>query len=199
MTKRIIYIFLVGTLVWSCNSYVTREADDLYMKGEYKAAIIQYDEFLATKPKDVKSLYNRGRAYEELGQVEKAKADFIRVLDIDSENINANLSMGKYWSNREQHNQATNFFDKVLRKDARNVTAYLLKGRSFHKTGDFKEAIKNYNLAVEFDKKNQDAFLYRGALRINIGQVRRACDDLNRAKVLGSSEAAKAFNKYCKN
>jgi len=199
MIKKSILFVAVLLVFASCNSELTRDADALFMKGDYKAAIAAYDEYLSTKPKDIKSIYNRGRAYEELGQIERAKTDFIRVLDIDSENINANLSMGKYWYNKSDYKQAINFFDKVIAVDARQESAYLLKGRSLHKTGEFKPAVQNYNLVIELNNKNEEAFLYRGALRVNLGQTKKACDDFTRSRALGSDEAASAFNKYCKN
>jgi tetratricopeptide (TPR) repeat protein len=198
--KRGSVVFVILVLILSgCNSELSREADRLLEQGDYKAAIAAYDEYLVTKPKDVKSLYNRGRAYEELGQIERAKADFITILDIDGNNVNANLSMGKYWYNREDYKQAINFFDKVIQVDNTEEPAYLLKGRSLHKMGKFKEAVQNYNVVIELNNKNADVYLYRGALRINLGQTKKGCDDLTRSRELGAEEASAAYNKYCKN
>lgn len=198
MINRCLPIIAIVLLIASCTSQVSKDADALFMQGEYEAAIAAYTEFLTTKPRDIKSIYNRGRAYEELGQLGKARADFIKVLDIDSENINANLSMGKYWYNQEDYKQAIDFFDKVLTVDSNVESAYLLKGRSLHKMGNLKEANRNYNVVIDLNNKNQDAYLYRGALRVSLNQTSRACDDFTRARALGSEEAGTAFNKYCK-
>lgn len=192
-------LFVVFTFVLAaCHSDVTREGDRLFNEGQYDGAIRAYTEYLSTKPKNVKSLYNRGRAYEELGQTEKARADFIRVLDISPENLNANMSMGKYWYNKKGYDQAINFFDKVIQVDGRTSDAYMFKGRAFHKKGEFEEAIKSYNLAIEFDRRNGDAFLYRGALKVAMKQHRAACNDFTRARALGADEAGTALTKYCK-
>ena len=51
---------------------------------------------------------------------------------------------------------------------------------------------------INFDNKSGEAFLYRGALKIALNQERSACNDFNRAKALGASEAADALSKYCK-
>lgn len=199
MSKIARFVF-VGMIVFlsACNSDVTREADALFMEGNYQAAIEAYNEYLATKPKDVKSLYNRGRAYEEIGQLSNARADFEKVLDIEPENVNGNLSMGKYWYNAKDFNKAIYYFDKVIEVDGRVSTAYLLKGRSLHQQGDFDEAKKNYDQAINFDNKSGEAFLYRGALKIALNQNRSACNDFNRAKALGADEATDALSKYCK-
>ena len=190
----------VALTVWmaGCGADVTREADNLFRQGKYEEAIAAYDEYLATKPKDIKSLYNRGRAYEELGQLEKAKDDFIKVLNIDGDNLNANLSMGQYWYGKKDYNKALAFLDKVIVIDGRVSMAYLLKGRCYHQQGEFEEAKKNYDLAIEFDNENGEAFLYRGALKVALNQMKGACNDLNRARVLGAEEAGAALAKYCK-
>lgn len=188
-----IFISLVG-----CNADLTREADDLFKQGKYREAIEAYNEYLSTKPKDVKSLYNRGRAYQELGDVESAKKDFIGVLDLDRENLNANLSMGQYWYNEKDYNKAIAFLDKVIVIDGRESMAYLLKGRCLHQKSEFEKAKENYDLAINFDKKNAEAFLYRGALKIVLNQKRGACNDLNRALGLGAEEAKAAIAKHCK-
>jgi len=182
---------------FACESEVTEEGDSLFNEGKYSEAIESYTEYLATRPKDIKTLYNRGRAYEELDQVEKAREDFIGVLNIQPNNVNANLSMGKYWYNKKSYAQAINFFDKVIEVDGRVVDAYLLKGRSYHQQGDFDNAMINYNRAIDFDRQNQEAFLYRGALKVALNQKKGACSDLRRAKGLGSKDADAAIAKHC--
>lgn len=195
-------ILLLSTIVFTgffaCESEVTEEGDDLFNEGKFTEAVEAYSEYLETRPKDIKTLYNRGRSFEELGQIEKAKADFIGVLNIQPENVNANLSMGKYWYNKKSYARAINFFDKVIEVDGRVVDAYLLKGRSYHQQGDFDNAMINYNLAIDFDRQNQEAFLYRGALKVALNQTKGACSDLNRAKALGSKDADAAIAKHCK-
>lgn len=190
--------FCLMLLLASCSTDVSSEADQLFRQGNYREAIEAYDEFLATKPKDIKSLYNRGRAYEELGDLENARKNFISILDLDNENINANLSMGKYWYGKKEYARSINFLDKVIAVDGRVSTAYLLKGRSLHATGDFANAKKNYDQAINFDRKNAEAFLYRGALKVAQNSKNSACQDLNRARALGSEEAVAALARHCK-
>ncbi len=189
-------LLIIGLM--GCESGVTREGDQFFKEGRYQEAIDAYTEYLTTRPKDIKTLYNRGRAFEELGQAEKSRADFNAILDLDEDNLNANLSMGKYWYNKKDFNRAINFFDKVIAVDGRIVDAYLLKGRSYHQKGDFSEAMKGYNQAIGIDNKNENAFLYRGALKVALNQRKSACNDLFRAKALGSEEADAALTRHCK-
>lgn len=199
--KKLLSFLLVVVLISAlsaCNSGLTKEADGLFRDGKYREAVEAYNEYLTTKPKDIKSLYNRGRAYEELGDIESARKDFIKVLDLDNENLNANLSMAQYWYNKKDYNKAIAFCDKVIATDGRESTAYLIKGRCLHQKSLFDDAKKNYDLAIEFDRRNAEAFLYRGALKIVFNQKSGACNDLNRALALGADEAKAALAKHCK-
>ncbi|MFY0594483.1 tetratricopeptide repeat protein [Roseivirga sp.] len=193
-----ISLLMALILVSACGADITREADNLYKAGKYQEAIQAYNEYIDTKPKDIKSLYNRGRAFEQIGDLESARKDFTRVLDLDINNLNANLSMGKYWYGQKDYNKAIAFFDKVIEVDGRESMAYLLKGRSLHQKADFKNARANYDLAIDFDKKNAEAFLYRGALKIVQNKKTSACNDLNRALALGAEDAKAALAKHCK-
>lgn len=194
-TLLIIALFIA---VSSCNSGVTEEADIFFRDGKFQEAVEAYDEYLSTNPKDIKSIYNRGRAYEELGEIESARKDFIRVLDLDNKNLNANLSMAQYWYNKRDYNKAIAFSEKVIATDGRESMAYLIKGRCLHQTSKFTDARKNYDLAIDFDRKNAEAYLYRGALRIVFNQKKGACSDLNRALSLGADEAKAALAKHCR-
>lgn len=195
--RNTLVLLMLSAVLFSCNSEVTDQADALFREGKYEEAVQAYNEFLTTKPKDIKSLYNRGRAYEELGQTDQARQDFERVLELDEENINANMSMGKYWYNLGDYGRAIYYFDKVIEVDGRVSDAYLYKGRSLHKQGEFNEAMDFYDQAINFNGKNAEAFLYRGALKINLNQGRNACNDFTRAKALGAEDAAEALKKYC--
>ncbi|MCE7991031.1 MAG: tetratricopeptide repeat protein [Roseivirga sp.] len=198
MKKNIYLLIVMMAVLWSCGDDVTREADQLFNGGQYQAAIDSYTEYLTTKPKDIKSLYNRGRAFEELGQLENARKDFTRVLDLDSDNVSANMSMGKYWYGKKSYQRAINFFDKVIQVDGRVSDAYMFKGRCYHQMGEFEDAMNGYNQAIDFDKKNAEAFLFRGALRVALNQKRKACADLTRANALGAADAGAALSKHCK-
>lgn len=182
----------------ACNKEQKDEADVLMKDGNYQDAIALYTKRLATDPKNVRMLYNRGRAYEELGQVGKAKDDFERVLEIDEDNLSANMSMGNYFYNQQNYKRSIYYFDKAISIDGRVSKAYLLKARALHQQGDFRVARENYNLAIDFDKNNGEAHFYRGALFVALNQTRKACDDLTRARELGYPEAAAAVTKHCR-
>ena len=66
--------------VWSlllvgCDSKNSKEGDQLFSQGKYEEAVSQYSAYIEYNPDDIKSIYNRGRAYEELGEFDKSMDD----------------------------------------------------------------------------------------------------------------------------
>src|SRR5699024_8459024 len=93
-------------IVVGCGNSGDSEGDTYFARGEYEKAVQAYSEYIAITPSHVKSIYNRGRAYEELGQLDDARADYERVLKIDPKNQNAYLSVGQLYYNEGDFDNA---------------------------------------------------------------------------------------------
>ena len=75
--------FLFIIITYSCITDKTKEGDLYYKNNKYIEAITSYDESLKLDPNNVKSIYRRGRSYEELGIYNKALEDYLKVIEID--------------------------------------------------------------------------------------------------------------------
>lgn len=186
-------------MLTACKDERSNEGDRYYKQGKYEEAVKSYTEFLRLNPKDVKSLYNRGRAYQELGQTDKALEDFNQVIKEDPNNTNAYLSLANdYYYRLKDFDNAIFYADRVLKIDAQNEVAFTLKGKAYQKLGKLSEALEAYNNALSVNERYADAYLSRGSLRIYQKQNSRACTDFNQAKSLGAEGVDELINKYCR-
>ena len=80
--KYFLFIVLVNIL-FACQNENSLLGDRYFEAGDYQKAIEAYNEYLKLKPRHVKSIYNRGRCYQELGQYDRAMVDFNKVVDLD--------------------------------------------------------------------------------------------------------------------
>ncbi|UII24060.1 tetratricopeptide repeat protein [Fulvivirga ligni] len=192
--------FLIAlTIFSSCKDERSDLGDKYFKSGEYDKAVKAYTDYLHLEPTHIKSLYNRGRAYEELGQHDKAIADFNKVIKEDPLNASAYLSLASDFYYRLHDYENTIFYaEKALKYNEDNATAHTIKGKAFQKLGKLEEAMSAYNDAISVDKEFADAYLSRGLLRIHLKQTSRACTDFKLAKSLGSSSADQVVSKYCK-
>ncbi len=197
--KFILPIFFI-TLIFTgaCRNESTIMGDKYFEQGEYQKAIDAYNNYLEINPRNIKSIYNRGRSYEELGNQKKAMSDFEHVLKLDPKNVSALLSIGKNYYREENYDQALFFINKALEINDEEYMGHYLKGRVFHKQGMVRDAMDEYNTAISLNPKFGDAYLYRGALRLYMRQKNAACGDFQMAMNLDVAEAKEAYNKNCK-
>lgn len=193
-----LFTLLVLVFALSCKNENSELGDNYFNNGEYQKAVDAYSEYLRMQPRDIKTIYNRGRAYEELKNYNKALEDFRKVIKEDPLNVNAHLSITSDFYYRLKDYENTIFFsDKVLKLDEKNALAHTLKGKANQKLGQLREAMSSYNDAISVNKEFADAYLSRGSLRIYLKQISRACGDLQLAKSLGANQAEQLITKYC--
>lgn len=190
------WILIILVVAGACTGD-TIEGDRFFKKGEYEKAIQVYNEHLDTNPSHIKSLYNRGRSYEELGQFKEAIEDFEQVLKVSPGNANALLSLASISLKQNDPANAVYYAEQAVESADDNPSAYLLRGRGYHKQGKLEEALDDYNSAINLDKSIGQAYLYRGALKISMKRGKSGCSDLRIARSLNVPEAENALSKYC--
>ena len=145
LIKRVVGIFIIMTIFWACEDENSRLGDAYFNNGDYEKAISAYSEYLSLKPNNIKTLYNRGRAYEELGMYDKALKDFNQVLVNDLDHIQTHLSIGTDHFRNKRYKDAIYQSELVLAKNPQNSHAYLLRARSNQMEGKLKDAMTGYN------------------------------------------------------
>ena len=194
---RIIFALAILLLVSACGPGTSStEADNFFNDGNYEKAIELYTDYLDGSPKHIKSLYNRGRAYEEMGELEKANQDYLAVLDIDEKHVQANLSLGINSFREGDAERALFYFGHSVSADPDNYKALVLRGRAFHKLGNFPSAMKDFDEAIRVNSEGGDAYFYRGIIHLE-SNTRKACVDFQKASNLDVKDAKKALGKYC--
>ncbi|SMD45145.1 TPR repeat-containing protein [Aquiflexum balticum DSM 16537] len=187
-------VFMLG----ACSQGGSNKGDELFNEGKYKEAISAYNSFLASKPKNVKALYNRGRSYEELGEFKNAEKDFLAALDQDSKNIQVLLSLSNIYQKQKNHSSALLYADYAVEIPGAPAMAYFMKGRALHQIGNTQEALREYSAAIKMDKDFGQAYYYRGMLKIATDKKKSGCEDISLAIRLNVAIAQEASDKYCK-
>ena len=181
----------------ACDNESSQQGDQLFGQGKYEEAISEYSRYIEYNPDDIKSIYNRGRAYEELGEFDKSLADYERALGVDAKNINALMSIGKFHFRNEAYGDAAFYFDKAIKVKGGSAAAHFLSARANHKTGETTKAMEGYNRAISLNSDYGEAYLYRGALKVFLGKKSSGCSDLKKAMALETPEAEEALSEYC--
>jgi len=190
---------LIGILsLSSCSENISNKGDTLFGQKKYEEAVVEYDKVLKNNPKYLKGLYNRGRAYEELGDFKKAEKDFLAAFAIDGKNTQVMMSLSNIYQKQKNHTSALLFADYAVQVPGAPAMAFFLKGRALHQIGNTGEAMIEYSTAIKMNKEFGQAYYYRGMLKFATDKKKSGCDDIRAALKLGHKESQVAMDKYCK-
>jgi len=183
--------------VFSCGKKQDN-AKYLFDQGKYKEAIEVYDQKMGMEGNNASSLYNRGRCYEELGQIKEAVKDYERVLGVDNRHEGARLSLAGIAYNQKEFARALLLTNQVIAFQEKSFRAHFLQGRAQHQMGQAQQALESYNTTLSLNKDFGEAYLYRGAVKNSL-KMASACDDFKKAAIMKVEGAKNAFEKHCKN
>ncbi len=197
MKSRVFVFLLLISVIGACKNEDAYIGDRYYRNGEYEKAIEAYTEYLQLKPSNIKSIYNRGRAYEELGEYNAAVMDFKKVIDIDPNHVQARLSVASDLYRNKLYKDAIYQCDLVL-EHTQSAMAYFIRARGNQKSGNINLAMDDYKSAISLDSEFGEAYFYRGTLQIYRKQKSAACNDFKIAESLDIATATKARKDYCR-
>lgn len=171
------------------------EAYDAFNRQEWEKAIVLFDSWIATNPRDVDGYWLRGQAYEQIQNYEEALVNFSSLLSLDPENAEAYFARGRvryllkqYQSGIEDFESFLVFppgettriiyrkgaadqgFSQVMTAQSENpAEAYYHMGLCSFELGEYDLALSYFDLAIEYDRSNPDYYAEKGRSFARIG------------------------------
>jgi len=93
---------------------IYRRGLDKIQKGDYEAAIVDFNQYLQLKPNGIKAYYQRGLAFHKLGDHQGAIADLNQYLQFNPNHAEARYSRGLVRSELGDYNGATADYTKAM-------------------------------------------------------------------------------------
>ena len=130
-------------------------------KGDFAAAIADYDEAIKLDPKNASALTNRGTAHSEKGDADAAFADFDEAIKRNPRYASAYFNRANAYAARADADRAIADYTSSIRYDRRNVNAYIARGALYLAGGAVPKARADMALAARLDRKNAYAVLWQ--------------------------------------
>jgi len=188
-------LFVSPLLLLSC-SPKERNGEDLFEKGQFSEAVAYYSAYLDSNGFDAEIVYNRGRAYEEMGNVKAARTDFDLVLKQDERHLNSRLSLSRLAYEEGNYSRSLILTGLALDHHESSFEAHFLLARARHQLGYTTAAMEAYNTTISLNKNFGEAYLYRGALKATL-KIKSACEDFKIAERLKVDGGEEAVDKFC--
>jgi len=130
----------------------------------------------------------RAEYYAELGDFDKALADFEKVLSLMPV-ADAFLGRGCMYMKMGNLTSALADFNHAIEMEPTNAMAYSNRGAAYSKLEDMEKALANYDLAIQHDPNYATAYANRAFAYYKVGRYKDGVKDCNRALALRPDHA----------
>jgi Tfp pilus assembly protein PilF len=124
-----------------------------FEKGKYREATIQYSNAIQVDPKFANAHYKLAQSYLQVQAWPGAYRELQRTVDLDPNNIMAQLDLGGLLLGGHSYAEARTTIDKILQTNPNNADAHILLARLHASQGDRGAAIDEVQKAITLDPK----------------------------------------------
>lgn len=139
--------------------------------------------------------------YHRIGVWENAKSLVSDVIRNDRSDVDVAIGYffrGNLRDRSDNLNGALNDFSKAIELNPDYTLAYNNRGIIKGSMKDYKGALADFSKAIDLEPGYADAYYNRGNVHYYLKQFNEACSDWSRAEYLGSKQATKVRQKYCR-
>ena len=145
----LVLLFLAAPQAWAQTAAdFHRTAIEKYNKGDYAAAIADFDRAIALKSDNPDYFNNRGLTKDNKGDNAGAIADYDRAIALKSDNYSYFYSRGLAKKLKGDYADAIADFDRAIALKPDYAPAYRMRGNIRQATGNFEVAIADYDKAI---------------------------------------------------
>ncbi|GAX37837.1 tetratricopeptide repeat protein [Nodularia sp. NIES-3585] len=138
--------------------------DDCFAKGDYQAAITNYNQALQIKD-DADIYYKRGLSYYQLGDYEAAIKNFSQAIHLSFNDSKAYNKRGLAHYQLGNYQEAIEDYTQAIRINPHIAVAYKNRAEARSQIGDNQGAIEDYTQAIKINPHYADAYKNQGIAR----------------------------------
>jgi len=156
---------------------------------------IKEEEFLEYPPiKLVANVLNsRGMAWERADNLEKAREDYEKAMEVNPEYANAYNNRGNIKAKQGDYAGAVEDYDRAIILNALFFEAHCNRGIAKENLGDLTGAIADLSRAIELNSEYGDAYFRRGSVKERLGDYPGALSDFDRVLEIDPESADKVM------
>jgi len=125
-----------------------------------------------TQKKRANAYSNRGFAYDDKGEYDKAIADYTQAIKINPKNAIAYTNRGAVYYSKGALDRAIADFDEAIKLNPNDALAYANRGIAYDNKGEVDRAIADFDKAIALDPNDGEAYKNRGAAYRRTGTVK---------------------------
>jgi tetratricopeptide (TPR) repeat protein len=127
------------------------------------------------------ALTNRGRAYDEKGQHDRAIRDYDQAIRLDATQAETFINRGRAYGDTGQYDRAIQDFDQAIRLNPNISIGFNNRGVAYLRKGQYDRAIQDYTEAIRLAPNDAEPFLNRCTAYARKTQYDRAIRNCDQA------------------
>ena len=153
-------------------------------RGEWDAAIREYNEAIRLNPNYAEAYGSRGLAYWVNRDYDRAIEDCTEAIRLNPNYAEAYNYRGNAYSRKNDYDRAIADYNEAIRLNPNDAIFYSNRGGAYYRKNDYDRAIEDYTEAIRCDPNNFEFYQYRGNAYQSKGDTTRANADFARAREL---------------
>lgn len=165
-----------------------------FSQGDFQGAIQEYTNAIKINPKRGALFLQRGLAFLELENFNKALGDFNSAYELDKGNKVAILvCRGRAFAGLKKYDLSLADLNEAIKEDAKFVLAYISRADTYLNMGDDEKALDDLEHALSLDPKQARAYFLRARYYKHKNKSDEALKDFDTAISLDSSFLDKEY------
>jgi tetratricopeptide (TPR) repeat protein len=148
--------------------------------GYWKNSINLWNHALKVTDNNSLAYFNRGNAYNYLGNYKQAIEDFNKTIEINPGYVKAYNNRGVAYRDLGNYSQAIENYDRAIEIKPGYAEIYFNRGNAYNDLGNYKQAIEDFGRVIEIKPGFIEAYYNRGVAYNSLGNYRQAIDDFSR-------------------
>ena len=146
---------------------------------------------LKIDPRNTIAYLDRGQAYIDAGELDKALADLDALEKLEPENLKIYNNRGIIHFKRGEYDKALNEFNRCIALNPRFQLGYLNRAILWGHMREYEKSIRDLTAAIEINRYFYLAYYYRGLAYKELNFVDRALADFKAAYKISPTETAR--------
>lgn len=156
--------------------------------GQNDLAVDDFTRAVTINPLNFAAFYNRSCSYLKLKRPDQAIEDCSRAIALDPAFAKAYSGRGLAYGMKEQYDLSLSDLSRAIALSPGDPLMYYNRATTYGQMKNYLLAIADFSRAIELDSAYQKAYYYRGYTYYMMGDRRRADQDAQKAKSLGSGQ-----------
>ncbi|MDD5691624.1 MAG: tetratricopeptide repeat protein [Candidatus Omnitrophica bacterium] len=156
--------------------------------------IVLWSDTISKSPEKLRPYNNRGLAYFDQGEYDKAIADFSRAIGLKRDYADGYYNRGLAYHKKGEYNKAAADYTEAIKINPEYLKSYINRGQVYNVSGEHEKAILDFRRAIEIAPLNTEGYFNLAYIYLVLGKKEEAAAVYNKILAIYPNNAEVNYN-----